>query len=318
VNIHERSGRKKMTNSKTGQIAEILSDKEIINYENVARIIKEKIFITQNEIREATSLSKGSVSQIIKKLRDEGLVILIKEKRGRQSLYKWVGGISAIEDELQTATTRHISASLLAESYDALITDAFALFSVLFDGSGWEVVSNIKEGLTDTEIHQFLGNDISLDSIRRILVICDAHNLIKINRIRGPAGSETLKLFEPLYRIDSVNKDYLEYMILIRGLASAVQFRMTNQKTPNYSHIYEGILNKDIQLLAQLKEKIMSKTSNEELELLIKLLSNYDYAPDMDRVYRNFNWRIKLNQSKNLKIDQNDRLIISDSFINKY
>jgi len=304
-------------NSKTGQIAEILSDKEAFNYENIAKIIKEKLFITQNEIREATSLSKGSVSQTVKKLRDEGLVILTKEKRGRQSLYQWVGGISAIEDELKTATTRRVSASLLAETYDALVTDAFALFSVLFDGACWEVIANIKEGLTDTEIHQFVGNDVSLDSIRRVLVICDAHNLIKINRIREPAGSKIVKLFEPLYRVDNVNKDYLEYMTLIRGLASAIQFKMTNQKTSNYSHIYEGILNKDIQLFVQLKEKIMNKTTNEEAELLIRVLSNYDCASDLDRVYRNENWRLKLNQCKSLKIDPNDRLVVSDGFINR-
>lgn len=304
-------------NSKTGQIAEILSDKESSNYENIAKIIENRVFITQNEIREATSLSKGSVSQIIKRFRDEGLVILTKEKRGRQLLYQWVGGISAIEDELQSATTRHVSASLLAETYDALVTDAFALFSVLFDGAGWEVITNLKEGLTDTEIHQFLGNDVSLDSIRRVLVICDAHDLIKINRIRDPAGSKIVKLFEPLYRVEGVNKDYLEYMTLLRGLASAVQFRMTNQKTPNHSHIYNEILNKDIQLLVQLKEKILNKTSTEEAELLIKLVSNYDYAPDLDRLYRNENWRLKLNQCKSLKIDSNDRLVVSDNFINK-
>lgn len=303
--------------SKTGQLAEILLDKKAVNYENVARIVKENVVVTQNEIRDATSLSKGSVSQIIKKLRDEGLVIKIKKKRGRQSLYQWVGGVSAIEDELKTATIRHVSASLLAETYDALVTDAFALFSVLFDGAGWEVVANIKEGLTDTEIHQFLGNDISLDSIRRILIICDVHDLIKITRIREPAGSKIVTLFEPLYRIDSVNRDYLEYMVLIRGLASAIQFRMNTEKTPNFSHVYEGILNKDIQLFTQLKEKIMNKTTNEESELLTRLLSNYDYAPDLDRVYRNSNWRKKLNQFKSLKIGPNDHLVVSDSFINK-
>lgn len=303
--------------SKTGKLAEILSDKGTSNYEEVANIIKTKLNITQDEIRQSTSLSKGAVSQIIKKLRAEGLIIISKKKRGRQSLYQWVGGVSAIEDEIQSATTRHVSASLLAETYDALVTDAFALFSVLFDSDGWEVVANIKEGLTDTEIHQFLGNDVSLDSIRRILVICDSHNLIKINRIREPAGPQIVKLFESLYRIDEVNKDYLEYMILIRGLASAMQFRMTNQKTPNYSHLYEGILNKDMQLFWQLKEKILSKTSNEESEILNKILSNYDYAPDLDRVYRNSNWRTKLNQCKSLKINSNDRLLVSDNLINK-
>lgn len=303
--------------SKTGKLAELLSDKDASNYEAVANIIKNKLTITQDEIRQETSLSKGAVSQIFQKLRAEGLIIVSKKKRERKTLYQWVGGVSAIEDELQSATTRHISASLLAETYDLFVTDAYALFSVLFDGDGWEVVANIKEGLTDTEIHQFLGNDVSLDSIRRILVICDSHNLIKVNRIREPAGSEIVKLFEPLYRIDKVNKDYLEYMILIRGLASAIQFRMTNQKTPNYSHIYEGILNKDMQLFWQLKEKILSKTSNEESEILNKILLNYDYASDLDRVYRNSNWRTKLNQCKSLKINSNDRLLVSDNLINK-
>jgi predicted transcriptional regulator len=106
-----------------------LSDKDASNYEAVANIIKNKLTITQDEIRQETSLSKGAVSQIFQKLRAEGLIIVSKKKRERKTLYQWVGGVSAIEDELQSATTRHISASLLAETYDLFVTDAYALYS---------------------------------------------------------------------------------------------------------------------------------------------------------------------------------------------
>lgn len=301
----------------TSQIAKIASDSELShqNCEIIAEFIQKKVVVTQKDIRDGTSLGKTVVIRGIKELKNEGLVITKKEKEGRQSLYQWVGGTPAVEDELESATSKLVTASLLAETYDSLINDAFALFSITFNGYGWEVIANLREGRTDTEIHQSLGNDVSLDSIRRILVIGDAHNLIKIKRIRTPAESNIVRLFEPLYRIDSINKDYLEYMLLFRGLASAIQYRMSGQKTPGYSLLYDKMLDTDIQMLIQLKEAIMNKTPGEESELFKKLLSNYDYASDLDRVYGDVNWRLILNQSKNLKLSEDDHLIVSNNFL---
>ena len=304
-----------MQASKTGQIAEALPDNELSDHEKIADFVQKKNLVTQKEIIEATLLSKGKVSESIKTLRDEGLVIQKREKRGRQTVYQWVGGTPAIEDELQSATIKQVSASLLAETYDLLVTDSFALFSIIFDGNGWEVIANLKEGLTDTELHQSLGNDVSLDSIRRILVICGAHDLIKLNRIRMPAGRNTVKLFDPLYRIDSINKDHLEWLKLIRGLASAIHYKARGQKVIGYSHIYNKMLDENIQSLIQIEDKVLSKAKGEESELMSKILSNYDYAADLDRFYKEVNWRQWLNQSKNLKLGDDDHILVSDVFL---
>jgi transcription initiation factor IIE alpha subunit len=302
----------------TSQIAKFtFSELSIQNYEKIADFIQKNGVATQKEIADATSLGPSVIKRGIKELKNEGLIIKKRETRGRKSLYQWVGGTSAVEDELESATSKFVTASLLAETYDLLINDAFALFSIIFDGYGWEVIANLREGRTDTEIHQSLGNDVSLDSIRRILVISDAHDLIKIKRIRTPAGPDGIKLFEPLYRIDSINKNHLEYLLLFRGLASAFQYRTSGQKMPGYSLIFDKMLDTDIQMLIQLKDKIMSKTAGEEHELFMKLLSNYDYASDLDRVYGEENWRLRLNQSKNLKLGTDDHLMVSDNFLNR-
>lgn len=290
------------------------SELSIQNYEKIADFIQKNGMATQKEITDGTSLSQSVIKRGIKELKNEGLIIKKKETQGRKSLYQWVGGTSAVEDELESATSKFVSASLLAETYDLLINDAFALFSIIFDGYGWEVIANLREGRTDTEIHQSLGNDVSLDSIRRILVISDAHDLIKIKRIRTPAGPNGVKLFEPLYRIDNINKDHLEYLLLLRGLASAIQYRTSGQKMPGYSLLFDKMLDMDLQMLIQLKDKMASKTTREEHDLFIKLLSNYDYASDLDRVYGEENWRLRLNQSKNLKLSTDDHLMVSDNF----
>ncbi len=303
--------------SETSRMAEKL-DNKISDHENIARIIKEKGPITQMEIKEATSFSKGFISQAIKTLRDEGLIYLMKEKRGKKNQYKWVGGVPALEDELQSATSKYIPASLLAENYDTMITEAFSLVSLLFEGDYWEVIMNLKEGLTDTELHQHLGNDISLDSIRRVLVTSDAHNLIKLKRIREVSGNDQIKIFEPLYRIDEINRDYLMYMILLRGLASAIQIKMENKAEPGFSNLYGEMLDRSIEHFIWLRNKILSGSIGDESELLTRLLQNYDFAPDLDRIYRdNGNWRLKITESKNLKIDSNDHLVVVDSFIRK-
>jgi hypothetical protein len=104
-------------------------------------------------------------------------------------------------------------------------------------------------------------------------------------------------------------------MLLFRGLASAIQYRMSGQKTPGHSLLYDKMLDTDIQMLIQLKDMAINKTTREESELFAKLLSNYDYASDLDRVYGDVNWRLILNQSKNLKISDDDHLVVSNNFL---
>ena len=316
--VRKFKGSQKMT-PEIGQIAKIALDSEISlqNHEKVANFIQKNGVATRDEIVEATSLGDSVVKKGIKALKSEGLIIKKNEKKGKKALYQWVGGVSAVEDELESATAKLVSASLLAETYDSLINDPFALFSIIFDGHGWEVIANIKEGLTDTELHQSVGSDVSLDSIRRILVICDSHGLITLKRIRVPAGAETIKLFQPLYRINYVNREYLEYVMIIRGLAAAIQYRISDKKTPGYSPIYAKIFDKNIQSYILLKDKISKNPNAPELKLLEKLLRNYDYAADIDRVYHDEDWRQKLTQCRNLKLDDDDHLLVSDSLLNK-
>ena len=304
---------------KTAQMAKFIKD-DPSNYEKVAEILQQKnTSATINEIVETVSLSRSTVSGCLKMLRNEGLVVLTNEKRGRQSLYRWIGGIPALETELLEATNKHVSASLLAETYDALITDAFALFSILLENNNWEVITNLKEGLTDTEIHQRVGNDIPLDSIRRILVTCDAHNLIKINRIREPAGVDFVRLFEPLFRVDFVNKDRLNDLIMLRGLASAMRFEMHDEPKNGYMHPYAILLNLTRNLYSSLQDTVLLTTDKNEQELFAKIIANvYDFAPDLDRVYRSENWRQKLKYSKNIIIDESsDHLLLTDDFTKK-
>jgi len=304
---------------KTAQMAKFIKD-EPSNYEKVAEILQQKnTSTTINEIVETTSLSISTVRGCLKMLRNEGLVVLTNEKRGRRSLYRWMGGIPALETELLEATNKHVAASLLAETYDALITDAFALFSILLENNNWEVITNLKEGLTDTEIHQRVGNDIPLDSIRRILVTCDAHNLIKINRIREPAGVDFVRLFEPLFRVDFVNKDRLRDLIMLRGLASAMRFEMDDEPKNGYIHPYAILLNLTRNLYSSLQDTVLLTTDKNEQELFAKIIANvYDFAPDLDRVYRSENWRQKLKYSKNIIIDEtSDHLLLTGDFTKK-
>ncbi len=304
---------------KTAQMAKFIKG-DASNYEKVAEILQQKnTSATINEIVETASLSISTVRGCLKMLRNEGLVVLTNEKRGRQSLYRWIGGIPALETELLEATNKHVAASLLAETYDALITDAFALFSILLENNNWEVITNLKEGLTDTEIHQRVGNDIPLDSIRRILVTCDAHNLIKINRIRESAGADFVRLFEPLFRVDFVDKDRLNDLIMLRGLASAMRFEMDDGSKNGYIHPYAILLKLTRNLYSSLQDTVLLTTDKNEQELFSKIIANvYDFAPDLDRVYRSENWRQKLKYSKNIIIDESsDHLLLTDDFTKK-
>jgi transcription initiation factor IIE alpha subunit len=304
---------------KTAQMAKFV-ESGTSNYEKVAEILQQKnTSATINEIVDTTSLARSTVSRCLTMLRKEGLVVLTNEKKGRQSLYRWIGGVPTLENELLEATNKHVSASLLAETYDALITDAFALFSILLENGNWEVITNLKEGLTDTELHQRVGNDIPLDTIRRILVTCDAHNLIKINRIRESAGTDFVRLFEPLFRVDSVNKSILSDLIMLRGLASAIRFEIDDEPKNGYIHPYAILLKLTRNLYYSLQDTVLSTTDKNEQELFAKIIANvYDFAPDLDRVYRSENWRQKLKYSKNIIIDESsDHLLLTDDFTKK-
>jgi len=304
--------------SKTTQMAKFIAI-EPYSYERVAKVIQEKSVATLNEIAVATSLSKTTASQHITMLNREGLVVKTKVKRGKESLYRWVGGIPALENNLLEATSKHVSASLLAETYDTFITDAFALFSILFENNNWEVIVNLKEGLTDTEIHQRLGNDISLDSIRRILTTCDAHNLIKIERICEVAGTDFIRLFEPLFRVENINKNVLNSLIMLRGLASAVRFNLENKPKEGYVHPYAPLLDLTRKMNFAFLDVALSTADTKENELFIRIISNvYDFASDLDRVYRSENWRQNLKSTKNMLLDESsNHILLSDDFAKK-
>ena len=290
------------------KIADIIQNKKEVSYQAIIQELK---------LAESLDLSKSTISRKVKSLEKEGLVI--KTTVDKKTIVKWVGGVPALENELMSATRRHTIASILAENYDLMVTNAFSLFSLLFENDYWEVIMNLKEGLTDTELHQHLGNDIPLDSIRRILVTSDAHDLIKINRIRDVSGNDQVKLTEPLYRIDSVNKKYFEYFIIIRGLASAITTKMDGKMPEGHTHLYGTLLDLLIPMYLTLKDKTNSNLNEADTEILGKMLSNYDFVPDLDRTYRQENWRKLLKGSNTVKIDdKTDRLIIREAVSEKY
>lgn len=298
-------------------------DQTATTEEKVARIIQNKKEVSYQSIidelksTESLELSKPTISRKVRSLEKEGLVI--KKTVDKKIIVKWVGGTPALEQELIGATQKHTRASILAENYDMMVSNAFSLFSLLFEDGYWEVIMNLKEGLNDTELHQRLGNDIPLDSIRRILVTSDVHDLIKIKRIRSVSGNDQIRLTEPLYRIDSVNKHYLEYFIVIRGLASAAIARMGGEISEGYTHLYDGLLDVIVLMFLSLRDKAMSNQNEADNEILAKMLMNYDFAPDLDRVYKQENWRKLLKGIGNVKIDDKaERLIIRQALSERY
>lgn len=288
-------------------MVKILSERGEESYENLA-----------NELRVKATQTIGRHAR---RLQQEGLVyVYIKDKKTRKKFVRWIGGTPAIELEINRATNEHVRASLLAEYYDSMITNPFSLFSILFEDHYWEIIMNLSEGLTDLELSQRTGDAISLDSVRRVLVACDAHNLIKLNTIRSPALDDVLKIFEPLYRIDKVDREILEYFIIIRGLASAAIEKMTSSTPPGYSPLYGNLLDNTILMYLSLRDNISSNANGSESEILRRMLLNYDFAPDLDRIYEpNINWRKLLNTSTNIAIDtKTDRLMIKELLSEKY
>ena len=296
---------------KVPHIAQILAKKISSTDRKIVDYIQQNNQAFLSEIAEALSISKSTVSRRASNLQKEGLIIKVKENN--QMKLVWVGGVPALESELNEATKKHISASILAENYDSLITSSFSLFNLLFEDNYWEIIMNLKEGLSDIEVSQYIGDSIPLDSVRRILITCDTHQLIKINTIREHSGDDFTKLFEPLYRIDQINKEYLNYLKIIRGLASAVYHKMENKKIDGYSHIYESLLELNLINYTLFEDKIISKKEGDERELIIKALSNYDFAPDLDKIYRQQNWRQKLQSANNVILDDSSNSILIDN-----
>ncbi|MEA1864308.1 MAG: hypothetical protein U9N46_03800, partial [Euryarchaeota archaeon] len=70
---------------------------------------------------------------------------------------------------------------------------------------------------------------------------------------------------------------------------------------------------------SSLQDTVLLTTDKNEQELFAKIIANvYDFAPDLDRVYRSENWRQKLKYSKNIIIDEsNDHLLLTDDFTKK-
>lgn len=304
--------------SKISRIAGTLSKIRDSIDERLVRILSEKKDVSYKDLATELEVKTQTIGRHARKMQNEGLVIVYK--RDGKKYVKWIGGTPALESELIGAANAHVTASLLAEYYDSMITNTYAIFSLLFEDNYWEIIMSLKEGLTDVEMSQRTGSAISLDSIRRVLVTCDAHGLIKINMIREPASGDLIKLFEPLYRIESVNKKYLEYFIIIRGLASAMVIKMDERDLKGHAHLYEGLLDSIVPMFLSLRNNIASNSNDAESEILEKMQANYDYAPDLDRLYRNEkNWRKLLNETVNVKIDEGtDRLMIRESLSEKY
>ena len=177
----------------------------------------------------------------------------------------------------------------------------------------------LKEGLNDVEISQRIGSAINLDTIRRVIVTGDAHNLIKISNIREPVGNDFVKLFEPLYKIENVNREYRDFLIMIRGLASAMSFKMDGKTSPEHFHLYEILLDAIIPLFSTLKDKSTSNQNENDNEILKNVIINYDFAPDMDRIHKQENWRKKLKNSENVVLDtKTDHLLVTKQFADNY
>lgn len=278
--------------------------------EKVASILQERKEATRKELEELSGLSDSTITRSVKALIKEGLTVETNKKRNKSKILRWVGGIPALESELMGATSKHIAASILAENYDLMILNPFSIFELLFENNYWEIMMNLKEGLTDDELKTYLGNSINLDSIRRVLVTCDAHNIIKLNRLREPAINDIVKLYEPLYRIEKINKEYIEYLTIIRGLASAMSLRIEGKTNKEYSHLFDPLLEMIVPMFFSLKDKATSNTNESDNEILKNVILNYDSAPDMDRLYRPANWRKLLTQTNNIAIDEKSDIIM--------
>lgn len=277
---------------------------------SILEIVKNKGRVSYEDIALELSIDKSTVSRRVKKLIQEGLVISIKE--GRKSILIWVGGTPAMEDAIQKSIVNQIPAAILAEYYDTLVLKPFSIFSLLFEDHYWEIISNLKPGFNDVEIGQWIGKSISLDSIRRVLVICNSHNIISLKNLRDPSISDFSMIFEPIYQINTINQEMLDRLIIIRGLASAMVNKNQFGNPTEVSHFFDPILEIVESSFETLKNEVNSINNLNDQEILRKILINYDFARDMDRIFRGTNWRNKIKDSNIVKINtKNERLGIN-------
>jgi predicted transcriptional regulator len=296
-------------------VSKILTKKISDKDKSFLQIIQEKKEISYEDLADELGIHPSNVGRRATKLIKEGLII--KTKDGKKNSLLWIGGIPALEADIKKASINHIPASVLAEYYDTMILQPFSIFSLLFENSYWEIFSNLKPGLNEVELSQRVGKALSLDSIRRILVTCSAHNIITLKNIREPAFNEISKMFEPLYRIDSVNEEYLNQLILIRGLASAVVCRIEGTRPDNFNHIYDSVLEINERLFYQLMEKIESSDNINDQDILKKLIFNYDFALDMERISRDNHWKNKIKNSQITHLDAKSNHIFVDHSTNE-
>ncbi len=307
---------KKSSGSKTTRIAKIINRPIDPIDEKILKIVFERKEISVPDLALEIGLHASNTGRRANILQNEGFVVKYKGIKSKKSFVRWVGGIPALEDDLDSSTKNHITAGLLAESYDSMVCDPFSPFSLIFENHCWEVIENFKEGLNDLELSQQLGNATSLDTIRRIMIISSAHTIISIKTIRNPSGKDISTLFEPLYKIEKVNKQNMQYFSLIRGLASAMSYKLEGKASSTSIHPFAPILDLNEQIFAIFSDAIHSIKQAEDRDILLKSLKNYDFAPDLDRLFKHENWRLKINNASIVSLDpKTDNIIISQIFL---
>ena len=310
------SRREKSGSSKTAKIAKIVNRPIDPVNEKILKIVFERKEISVPDLASEVGIKPENIGRRTSILQNEGFVIKTKVGKNHMGLVKWIGGIPSLEEELDHSTKNHIPAGLLAESWDSMVCDPFSPFSLLFENHCWEVIENFKEGLNDLELSQQLGMATSLDAIRRIMIICSAHNLISIKIIRNPAGKDISILFEPIYKIEKINKHYIQYLIIIRGLASAMSYKLEGKASNTSIHPFTPILDLNEQIFELFMDVISSIKQTEDRDILSNAIKNYDFAPDLDRRFKHENWRLKINGATNVSLDpKTDNIIISQAFL---
>jgi DNA-binding Lrp family transcriptional regulator len=308
---------KKSSGSKMARIAKIVSKPIDPIDEKILKIVFERKEISVPDLAGEIGLHPSNIGRRASILQNEGFLVKYKGVKDKKSFVKWIGGIPALEDDLESSTKNHITGALLAESYDSMICDPFSPFSLIFENHCWEVIENFAEGLNDLELSQRLGKSTSLDTIRRIMIISSTHNIISIKTIRNSAGKDISALFEPLYKIEKVNKQYMQYLTLIRGLASAMSYKLEGKASDNSIHPFAPILDLNEQIFELFSDIVLSVKQPEDRDILTKSLKNYDFAQDLDRLYKQENWRLKLKNSSVVSLDpKSDNIIISNAFFN--
>jgi len=312
------SNKKRPGSSKTAKIAKIINQPIDPVNEKILKIVFERKEISIPDLAAEIGIKPENISRRIRALQNEGFVIKTKVGKNHMGLVKWLGGIPALEDELESSTKNHITAGLLADIWDSMVCDPFSPFSLIFENHCWEVIANFREGLNDLELSQQLGKAMPLDTIRRIMTICSAHNIISIKTIRNPAGKDLSVLFEPLYKIEKVNKENVRYLMFIRGLASAMSYKFERKSSDTSIHPFAPVLDLNEQIFEIFSDILLSVKQTEDREILMKSLNNYDFAQDLDRLYKQENWRIKLKNTSIVSLDpKSDNIIISKSFFNE-